>query len=278
MPLNKENEQEYIFTPMEIYQSKEIPKGATSITFDLSSNNNSPPDFLLYEQSESDLTLQFIQQMPQPVSFLSNLEINPFNCWIFHEIPTQKLIPDFNYSKPGDIDLIIGNFHDDKRTPDFSFITAIEIKVRKFAGGELKPFPSGRGTTQAKNLIHLGCDKTYLFHFFVQEPTPVKEGYSESWNAIHNTDFLRSVRASSNSVLSEIENKGYGYGYVGWGQAYGASVSDLGGLTQEILIPAPLKPLRGHTEATNNRKSLEKSLLQYIDEKYSQRKPLIIKI
>lgn len=251
--------------PLTIYSS--IPAGmlssGDSILVDFGANPQNKKVDLLYDLDESGLKKEILTQPKLLASILKKLGIDYPSCWIALDVPTkEKLIKDWEYDKPGDVDMIAGNMKD--KLVSLDYIVGVQVKIRKVeAFGKLRPFPSGTGTKQAHYTALMGFDRTMLYHLIVREPQPVSDGIAPSWNPIINSDFINATKACSRITKERLKKKGklsFGYGLIGWGQAYCEEWQNCGGFFDEIVIEPPFRPLQDNMNVEKSRRSLKESL------------------
>lgn len=243
--------------PLSIYDAGVLSAGARDVSFDFGASAVSRSFERLCELAEAQL-VEAALEPPHPLAaVLQGIGVPYPACWIALEIPTRELVPDWPHPKPGDIDMIVGILRNNR--PLFDELTAIQVKVRKIGAGEdIRGFPSGRGTTQAHWTARMGFDRTLLLHFLVREPGPVPPGFAPSWNPITNSEFINAAKACSGAIRERLarDRELFGYGWLGWGQAFGESWRVCGGFGSEILAPLPPRPTADHPETRAARRSL----------------------
>jgi hypothetical protein len=193
------------------------------------------------------------------IDLFSKIGIEHNNCWIGIEVLRSDIIQDwqFDSNKGGDIDLILGNFYPDKKTPDLSYIIGIQIKTRKVSSSdELKRFASGEGTRQSENTVRIGFDKTYLFHLLIKDPNSKPDSYTEIWNTLSNTVNPVHLQRCLNAIKPRLEKEFYGYGIIGWAQADKHHWRYSGTVYDEIIKEPIFQPWKDQLEILENRKKL----------------------
>lgn len=247
--------------PLTIYQSATLKPGTNKMTFDFGASSQNRQVELLYDMKESELVEKALDHPAPLAPILQELGIHYPNCWIMLNVPTRKLIKEWNYVKLGDVDLISGNIKDGRFSPDY--VVALQVKVRKVKiPEELKSFSSGRGTRQTYYTALMGFDRTLLLHFIVREPQPLPEGFAPSWSPIFNSYLVNAIKACAGAIKEQLE-KGrelFGYGWLGWGQAYNEEYKICGGFSSQILSIPPLRPMKDTYDVRKAREFLNQSL------------------
>lgn len=247
-----------------IYDSVRIPPGEKvpeRIVFSFGADGQSADEGHLFDLGESEIIEQVLTNRELSQRLLTFLGVEYPNCWIVTEILTKDLSTSWSHTKPGDLDLVCGNVRDGR--PDFSYIACAQIKIRKVKTlAETGHFASGSGTTQAHFTARMGFDRTLLLHCIVREPQPTPEGYAPSWNPIINADFERAAKGCFGTIRKRLEDDRelYGFGWVGWGQAYGKGWQTCGGYAVDLVYPPPHRPTVDSTEAIRTRAELMESL------------------
>src|SRR5918911_3094854 len=175
-------EQIYEAEPIAIYDTIHIPAGEfKGATLDFGANPSAESAERLYDLDEPKLVEKLALTRSSPLkSILEKLGIDYPRCWLALNVPKERLIRNWKYDKPGDVDIISGNIIENRCC--FDFVAAVQVKVRKVkAPDELRYFPSGTGTRQSYYTALMGFDKTLLLHLIVREPKPVPAGYAASW-------------------------------------------------------------------------------------------------
>lgn len=262
--------------PLTIYNSTTLSPGMNNITFDFGANPENDQVDQLYDLRESELIEKALSP-PVPLAlFLQQLGVNYPYCWLALEVDTKRLIKDWNHDKPGDVDLVAGNIKEDCISLDY--IVGIQVKLRKVkAPNELRSFPSGTGTEQAHYTALMGFDKTMLLHFIIREPQPVPKGFAPSWNSIVNSNFINAAKACKGAINDRLEKERelFGYGWIGWGQAYGEKWQVCGGFSDEIILDPPLRPRKDNSDVRKAKESLNQSLNNLLSRKVINSAPYI---
>lgn len=143
---------------------------------------------------------------------------------------------------------------------------AFQVKKRRMdAAAKLTHFSSGEGTGQAFFTALMGFDRTVLLHLFVREPKPTSDEVAPSWNPITNSEFTRMMRASYRLIKDRFKRELYGYGWLGWGQAFGREPEEeCGGLSSDIIVEPPFRPRMDDADVCNAREMLKRSLTQLL--------------
>ena len=248
--------------PLTIYDSATLSPGTNSITFDFGANPKNDQVDQLYDLWELELIEKALSQPVSLAQFLQILEVNYPHCWLALDVDTKRLIKDWKHDKPGDgVDLVAGNIKEGHISLDY--IVGIQVKLRKVkAPNELRSFPSGTGTEQAHYTALMGFDKTMLLHFITRESQTVPEGCAPGWNPIVNSYFINAAKACKGAIKERLEKKRelFGYGWIGWGQAYGEKWQVCGGFSDEIISDPPLRPRKDNSDVRKARESLNQSL------------------
>jgi hypothetical protein len=214
-----------------------------------------------------------------PVSSrLEHLEIQYPNCWIVTEMPTRDATESWPHPKPGDLDIICGRMRNGK--PDLDYITCVQVKIRKVKSfDETGDFASGSGTTQARWTAKMGFDRTLLLHCIVRIPQPLPEGYAPSWNSIVNTDFERAAKSCFGVIRERCERDRelYGYGWIGWCQAFGNSWKTCGGMSVDLVYPPPHRPTLDSEEAMSTRTEIVKSIRALVSQNDIGKLPVVVR-
>jgi hypothetical protein len=227
----------------------------------------------LYEINEPYIVQSFFKP-PHPIEFLlMTLGINYPYCWAITNIKTNELLPDWDGTIPGDIDVIAGNVTQN----GFSFenMLAIQVKVRRITKQDkLKKFVCGVGREQSAKTAELGFDRTFLLHVLVRDPKEFGEYDHPNAQWIENSDFRNFEKANEQLIIEYFKenNMTFGYGWLGWGQLYGRDFGEAGRSGFKILFRPP-------TLKTNNskiREQLIKSLNQVLSENKSFCLPIVI--
>lgn len=215
----------------------------------------------LYNSSEAFITREICYNQNLLQDFLPKFSINYPNFWYCIEIPTKELDKTYSGGKPGDIDLIFGNFEDDNKTLNFNNLFAIQVKVRKVReDNELQYFSSGEGTKQAYGTAKLGFDRTLLLHILVREPKPSVAGDSPLWNVFDNSDFFHHSRRMIGPMKDKLNKELYGYGWLGWGQSSNRNWQLSGTLKFEVYTAPPFQPWKHQVEIELKRIKLIENL------------------
>ena len=267
--------------PITIYDSVHSPPGTTlpnQITFSFGAASDGMPEHRLFDLPESELTERLLNQPLLLHRLLPPLGIEYPNCWIVSEILTKDVTSAWSQPKPGDLDIVCGNVVSGK--PQFDSIVCIQIKIRKVKTfDETGDFASGSGTTQAYWTAKMGFDRTLLLHFIVRVPQPLPEGYAPSWNAIVNANFERAAK-SCFGVIRERFVQGrelYGYGWIGWGQAFGNRWDTCGGLAVDLVYPPPVRPASDSGEAIRTRTQMVESFRRLISRQETGTLPIVVR-
>jgi hypothetical protein len=253
-------EQHYEAQRLTVYDTKVITPGMTRAIFDFGASVDGEDTEHLYNIKEPILVERMVRQSGAALEILlRSVGIDYPRCWIMLNAPKERLIKNWKYDKPGDVDLICGNIQDGRAVLD----NLIGIQVKK---ARVKPFresltfPSDTGTDQAHYTALMGFDRTLLLHLLVREPRPVPEGYAASWNPIHNSDFLPAFRASYGAIKTRLRRDLFGYGWIGWGQAYGKPFESCGGFAYDVICEPPPRPLVDDGRVRKSRECLIASL------------------
>jgi len=258
--------------PIKIYDTVKISGPVESEVADFGAEVESAARKTLYQADEATLVEMAVSSSLKPLNdMFTRLGVEANNCWIVTNVPTPRLIENglaqmllekVGGESPkvaGDIDLIVG----DLKENDFSFerLIAFQVKIRKMdADDRLSHFSSGEGTRQSYFTALMGFDKTMLLHIFVKEPKPVGEGFAPSWNPINNSQFARMMRASYGAIRKRFERESYGYGWLGWGQAFGQEPDECGGISSDIIVTPPFRPKMDDPEVRRAREAVTLSL------------------
>jgi len=232
----------------------------------------------LVDLFESEITKELIQKNEFLKSFLPQIGIKYPNCWIGVELSKNLIYPDWKATKPGDVDLVIGNLKDDKFTFCFENVVGIQIKIRKVTDeNELRSFPTGRGTKQSHLTAEMGFDKTVLLHILIKEPEKPPAGFSVTWNTLSNANFFHHAHRCIGAVRKRVENDIFGYGWIGWGQGFGDTWKRSGILKIGMIKSPPEKPYLERSELNENRKILLQNLREAFKkiDKSNKNRPLI---
>jgi hypothetical protein len=262
--------------PIKVYDTVKFTEPKKSVLADFGAKPREYIDETLFEINESKLVEKAVESSRKPLAdIFSHLEIDTNDCWVATNIPTPNLIPDNITQKllqkvggdspkiAGDIDLIVGDIKDN----DLSFdrLIAFQVKIRRMDANEkLSHFSSGEGTGQAFFTALMGFDRTVLLHIFVREPKPVTGGFAASWNPITNSEFARMMRASYGAIKNRLKRESYGYGWLGWGQAFGREADETGGIASDIIVVPPLRPKMYDADVCVAREELTKSLINLL--------------
>jgi hypothetical protein len=273
-----EKELEFEIVPIAIYQTFKLQGGQSNQTFTFGEDNT---EFngkeILSTFGESEITRRLLSKDGLCREFFRKTGINYPNCWFGIEIKKEELINDWPYPKPGDIDIIAGNYIKDSMTIDWQSLTSYQIKIRKIREfDDLKSFGYGTGTEQTEYTSKMGFNKNYLFHIIIREPREIVNGQSTSWRAPHNADFFDAFKASYGLVKDKIKNKPFGYGLLGWGQATNMDWRISGAFSLDIMQEAPFindcdsghrDKLVARLKEIFSEKTIEKPVI-YCDQRY----------
>lgn len=263
--------------PLTIYQSKQIHNGINNLSFDFGAVKSQKNTDSLYNYDEHFIVREILKA-PYPIApLLQSIGITFPQCWLLVEMKTSQLIKNWKYTKPGDIDIIVGNISNNKFL--FDHIYAIQVKLRKtISEDKLKPFPSGRGSAQTSKTALMGFDKTLLLHCFTRESKPTTSDYADSWNPIINTDFFRAIKASKEIINKEFAGKrsSYGFAVLGWGQAHGSEWNECGGFSDELIHEPPFKPLSQSLDVSDCRYKIEESIRELLANRKIEKYPYIL--
>ncbi len=200
----------YETQPLTIYDSAILHPGMNTISFDFGANLENEQVDRLYDLKEAELVEKALTY-PAPLEpLLQKLGIDYPCCWIALNVPKEKLMLDWKYDKPGDVDLIVGNIKGGRISVEY--IVGMQVKIRKVkASDELRSFPSGTGTDQSYYTALMGFDRTMLLHFIIREPQHVPEGFAPSWNPIVNSDFMNAAKACTGVIKKRLHRELFGY-------------------------------------------------------------------
>lgn len=273
--------------PIKIYDTVKVSGQVKSVTADFGAEVSGPARNNLYSAKESALVEMAVSSSVKPLAdIFVRMGIDYSNCWIVTNILTQRLIENDLMQRllgkvggespkmAGDIDLIVGDLKED----DFSFerLAAFQVKIRKMDAAEkLSHFSSGEGTRQAYFTALMGFDRTMLLHIFVREPKPVSEGFAPSWNPINNSQFARMMRASYGAIKNRFERESYGYGWLGWGQAFGRDPDECGGITSDVIVTPPFRPKMDDADVSVAREKIAASLVRLLSGELKRRSGLL---
>jgi hypothetical protein len=236
-----EEKPEFEIIPVNIYQTFKIQGGKDHHTLTFGEDNTGfNGKEILSTFGESEITRRLLSKDGLCRDFFQKTGINYPNCWFGIEIPKEDLIKNWPYSKPGDIDIIAGNYINESMTIDWQSLTSYQIKIRKIKQfDKLKSFSYGTGTEQTDYTSKMGFNKNYLFHLIIREPREIEKDQSISWRAPHNADFFDAFKASYKLVQDKIKDKPFGYGLLGWGQAINMDWRTSGVFSIDIMQEAP---------------------------------------
>jgi hypothetical protein len=161
----------YEAEPIAIYDTLHLSAGGfKGATLDFGAEPDGQPPERLYDLEEPELVEKLALSRSSPLkSILEKLGIDYPRCWLALNVPKERLIRDWKYDKPGDVDIISGNIIENRCS--FDYVVAAQVKVRKVkAPDELRYFPSGTGTRQSYYMALMGFDKTLFLHLIVREP------------------------------------------------------------------------------------------------------------
>ena len=231
------------------------------MTFSFGADGGDGTEERLLDLTESQLIEQVVTNPMLMSRLLEHFEIEYPNCWIVTEILTRTASASWPYPKPGDLDIVCGRMKDG--VPDFDSLCCAQVKIRKVkALDETGDFASGAGTEQSHWTAKMGFDRTLLLHWIVRVPQPLPEGYAQNWNAISNADFERASQKLLRHDPTEIREgrELYGFGWLGWGQAYGQRWDVCGGFSVDLVCPPPHRPVLDSDEAKKTRAEMIDSL------------------
>lgn len=263
-----------------LYDSLHIPAGSQvpeRVTLSFGADGGGITVERLFDLDERQLIEQVVTNPLLVSRLLEHFGIEYPNCWIITEILTRTASTSWPYPKPGDIDLVCGRMKDGR--PDFDYICGVQVKLRKVKTlEETGDFASGAGTEQSHWTARMGFDRTLLLHWIVRVPLPLPEGYAPSWNAIINADFERAAKACYGTIRQKFEKDRelYGFGWLGWGQAYGKQWETCGGFAINLVYPPPHRPAIDSDEARNTRAEMIESFRSLILTQDAGRLPLIV--
>lgn len=269
--------------PIKVYDTVTLGGAVKSAVADFGADVKGPARDTLYRIDETKLVEAAVASSLKPLGdIFLRLGVVVNDCWIATNVPTLGLIGDdmarrlldkFCAESPklaGDIDLIVG----DLRGDDFSFdrLIAFLVKIRKMdAADRLSHFSSGEGTRQSYFTALMGFDRTLLLHVFVREPKPVSEGFAPSWNPINNSQFARMMRASYGALRKRFDRESYGYGWLGWGQAFGREPDECGAVTSDVIAAPPVRPKSDDPEVRAARGAMKESLVRLLSTELKRR-------
>ncbi|WP_421873986.1 hypothetical protein [Marinoscillum sp.] len=227
--------------PVTIYQRFELEPGKTEYKFTFGEDSsNSEENEILFSFGELDIVRKLLTNSTLCYQFFRSVGIEYPNCWIGIEIKTKDLIPEWPHSKPGDLDIIAGNFLKGDGAIDTNSAIGFQVKIRKIESiNTLKAFSTGFGRKQTSKTVEMGFTRTYLTHAIIRKPRAVEPGQSISWGAPHNADFNDAIVRSLGSIYDDIENAPFGYNVLGWGQPKGMDWRTGGAFSSSVLKEAP---------------------------------------
>lgn len=265
-------ESEFTLEPVSIYQTFKLEPGQQTQKFTFGINNTDiDSKEILSSLGESAITRNLIAKTSQCENLLQSLGIHYPNCWIGIEFKKELLLPDWPHTKPGDIDIIAGNFIEDSHILDLNSTIAIQIKIRKIRNyDDLKSFPSGNGTFQTQKTSQMGFPRTYLGHIIIREPREIGDNQSISWNAMNNASFGTAFKRCYGLIKKELETCPYGYIALGWGQAHGMDWRVSGAFSMNIAKEAPII-----NQLNDHKMPLFNSLRSIFEQPRNDKRPLI---
>jgi hypothetical protein len=262
--------------PITVYDTVMLSGTVKNVVADFGAEVKGPARNTLYKIDETKLVETAVASSLRPLGdIFMRLGVEVNDCWIATNVPTlrliekdlaQKLLEKFCGESPkmaGDIDLIVG----DLKGNDLSFerLIAFQVKIRKMDAAErLSHFSSGEGTRQSYFTALMGFDRVMLLHIFVREPKPVAEGFAPSWNPINNSQFARMMRASYGAIKRRFDRESYGYGWLGWGQAFGREPDECGAVTSDVIVAPPFRPKSDDPDVRAAREAVRESLIRLL--------------
>lgn len=247
-------------------------------TVSLGSPNEEYEGETLFTEIESTITQELVTNSHFLERFLPMLGVQYPNCWIGVELRKELIYPNWKENKPGDIDLVIGNFKDDNSTFCFENIVGVQIKVRRVTNeNDLKNFSSGRGTKQTHLTSEMGFDKTLLLHILIKQPEEKPQYFSDMWNILINANFFHYFHKCFGEIRKRIKNDIFGYGLVAWGQSNVDTWKKSGILKIKMIKEPPEKPYKERSELSEHRKILLNNLKPVLKKAHeiSKERPLI---
>jgi hypothetical protein len=251
-----------------LYDSVHISAGSQMpdrITFSFGADGVASAEQRLFDLSESQLIEQVVGNPMLMARLLEHFGIEYPNCWIITELLTRSASSSWSHSKPGDLDIVCGKMLNGH--PDFDSLCCAQVKIRKVKTlDETGSFASGAGTEQSHWTAKMGFDRTILWHWIVREPQQLPEGYAASWNSIINADFERAAKSCYGTIRQKFETDRelYGFGWIGWGQAYGKGWETCGGFATDLVYTPPHRPALDSDEARKTRAEMIESFRMLI--------------
>lgn len=280
--------------PIKIYDTVKLNEPNKSVVLDFGAEPREGTTKTLFEINEPKLVEKAVESSLKPLNdIFTQLKIDTNNCWIATNIPmlkliennlAQKLLEKVGGDSPkiaGDIDLIVGDIKENDMS--FERLIAFQVKIRRMDDTDrLSHFSSGEGTGQSYFTALMGFDRTVLLHIFVREPKPVTGDFAPSWNPINNSEFVRMMRASYGAIKKRLERESYGYGWLGWGQAFGREPEECGGIASDIIVAPPFRPKMHDVDVCIARMALTKSLISLLSSELKRKgglnvRPFVLK-
>jgi hypothetical protein len=266
--------------PITIYNSVHVRPGERlpeRFTFSFGCDPDGLPADRLFDLGESEIVEQILANPLLCHRLLEPLGAQYPHCWMVSEILTRDAAGSWPNPLPGDLDIVCGGIIGGRA--DFDLISCVQVKIRKVKTfDQTGQFASGSGTKQSYWTARMGFDRTLLLHCIVRIPQPLPAGYAPGWSTIVNADFERAAGACFGTIREKFkrDRELYGYGWIGWGHAFGSNWNTCGSLAVDLVYPPPFRPLDS-AEGRQTREEMAASFRDLIAQQDTGNPPVIVR-